>query len=656
MSIITVSKLNKSYGIEDILCDASFHINKGDRIGIVGVNGAGKSTLIKMLAGELEPESGDIFKDSGISIGYLKQQDHFPDGGTVLEEMEKLFTKQQQMEKDIAALLEEIEKKTSVQDAGLDAALDRYHELLKEFEENRGYSYKGEIRGILRSFAFGDDYLDKPVALLSGGERTRLALAALLLQEPDLLLLDEPTNHLDIGTLKWLESYLKNYKGSMAIISHDRYFLDRCVNRIFEIENKRLSVYEGNYTQYKEKKEILYEEALKHYEQTMEEIKRQEEMIRRFKEHNTEHLVKRAQSREKRLAMMDVPEKPEKLSKQLKIGFKEALVSGTDVLYAEDLSKSFGEGTEKRQLFKNVKLNIKRGDRICIVGANGIGKTTLLKMILGYLPADSGYVRLGQNVMPGYYDQEQENLDPNKTVLDELHSAYIKYDQVQLRKLLGSFLFHGDDVFKYVRDLAGGEKARLSLLKLIMSGSNLLIMDEPTNHLDIASKEVFEEALLDFPGTMIIVSHDRYLLQRIPTAIYELGQDGIDIYLGGYDYYDEKSHSLSSGKSYLDEMGKNVESEKAQTMRAEKALDKAERTRLREEEKRLAAEKRRQEKQLAAAEEAIEASEKIISELEALLCSPEIFSDPEKSADTARRLEEEKKRRDEKYEEWLLLQ
>lgn len=601
-----------------VLTDVSFNINAGDRVGVVGANGAGKSTLFKILAGELQQDDGDIYYDKSASLGYLKQRDHFPGGGTVQEEINSAASPAEKA----------------------------------RFEDRHGYSYEKGTKGILRSLAFTDDYLDKSVNTLSGGERTRLALAALLLKEPDLLLLDEPTNHLDIGTLKWLEGYLRAYRGTLVIISHDRYFLDRVVTRIFEVENRKLTAYEGNYTTYKEKKRIRYEEDLRHYEKVQEEIARQEEIIRRFKQHNTEHLVKRAQSREKRLAMMDVPDKPEYFREKLSIRFSEKLSSGTDVLYAEDLSMSFGFGENRKQLFSGVNMDIKKGDRICLVGPNGVGKTTLLKILLGEIKADSGYIRLGQNVMPGYYDQEQKLLDPEKTALDEIHSTYVKYTQEELRGMLGRLGFRGEDVFRKVKDMAGGEKAKLSLLKLMMTGANLLIMDEPTNHLDIAAKEVFEEALMDFPGTLLIVSHDRYLLQRIPTAIYELNPDGITCYLGTYDYYEQKAGSVGSGKAYLENLGKSGGSASGSAQ----ALAKEERIALRLKEKEEAAARRKFEKQLKAAEEAVSEAENRVAELENLLCQPEIFSDGEKARKTSLELQEAKEVLEEKYEIWMELQ
>lgn len=622
MSIVQAKNICKTYGIETILDDVSFLINKGDRIGVVGINGAGKSTLIKILAGEIEADGGELAIESGLTIGYLKQRDHFPDGGTVREEMAASATAEQK----------------------------------KAFEERKGYSYESGITGILRSLAFTDDYLDKPVSTLSGGERTRLALAALLLQEPDLLLLDEPTNHLDIGTLKWLEHFLKGYSGSLVIISHDRYFLDVTVNRIFEIENRRLTAYKGNYTEFKDKKQLIYDELLKHWEQEQAEIARQEEIIRRFKEHNTEHLVKRAQSREKRLAHIERLEKPTNFKEKLNIKFTTQLNSGNDVLSAENLSMSFGSGDTARRLFSGVNIDIKKGDRICIVGPNGIGKTTLLKILLGELHPDSGWVRFGVNVQPAYYDQEQQNLNMENNVLNEIHSAYIKYDQVELRSLLGRLGFHGDDVFKQVKDLAGGEKAKLSLLKLMMSGANLLIMDEPTNHMDIKAKEVIEDALMDFPGTLILVSHDRYLLSRIPTAIYELGSDGILVFPGKYEYYEQKTAALSSGRAYLNQMGSANASDKLKNEAAQKAMSKEERIAARQKEKEEAAAKRKAEKALANAETKIAETEARIGQLEAELCKSEVFSVPSKAAEVSRELEACKQQLEKYYAQWMEMQ
>ncbi len=607
MSLITASKIDKYYGITPIIEGVSFHINKGDKIGIVGANGAGKSTLLKILVGEISADEGEIYLDKNASIGYLKQMDQFPGGGTVLEEVLKNS--------------------------------ERFH--LPD-----GANPEKWAKGILNSLSFGDDYLSKNVGLLSGGERTRLALAAMLLENPDIMILDEPTNHLDIGSLKWLEQYLKNYKGTLIVISHDRYFLDKLVKRIFEIENHKLTAYEGNYSQYLEKKRVKYEQDLKHYEKQQEEIRRQEDMIRMMKGHNTEHLVKRAQSREKRLAMVDRLEKPELFNSKIKLSFKESVQTGNDVLFAEGLAKAYGS----QKLFCDVNLDIKRGERICIVGANGIGKTTLLKILLGKERADAGHFRLGQNVIPGYYDQQQEFLNKDKTVLDELHSMYIKYDQTELRALLGRFLFIGEDVFKTVGQLSGGEKARLALLELMMSGANLLIMDEPTNHLDIKAMEVIEDALLSFPGTLVIVSHDRYLLKKVPTSILELSQSGITTYLGNYDYYEEKSSSVGSAKAYMKSLGNsNMEAQTSENDAGPRLGSKE----AREADKAAAAAEKKAAKALEKLEKEIADAESEVSSLEAELCRPDIFSNPAKCQEISGKIAELKEYIEKKYEELM---
>ena len=650
MSILSAQKIYKSFGVEDVLEDVSFTVNKGDRIGVVGSNGAGKSTLFKMIVGELSPDSGELAAAKDLTAGYLRQREHFPEDRTVFETLKALG-------QENAAAKGPLSGQT----------------LAERFEEIHGYSFERAARGILTSLGFSGQAEDQIVGALSGGEKTRLALGAMLLREPDLMLLDEPTNHLDIKTLKWLENYLSGYRGTLMIISHDRYFLDKCVNRIFEIENRRLTCYEGNYSTYKEKKQLRYEIDLKHYEQQAEEIKRQEELIARYKGRGTEKLVKRAQSREKRLAQVERLEKPQMLSETLKINFSEKLASGNDVVFAEGLSFAYPGASP---LFKNVGLDIKKHDRICLVGANGIGKTTLLKIILGQLRPTAGYVRLGQNVMPGYYDQEQKSLVSDNTVLEELHRIYFKYDQTDLRKILGSFLFRGDDVFKKVSDLAGGEKARLALLKLMMSGSNLLIFDEPTNHLDIAAKEVFEDAIMHFPGTVIIVSHDRYLLQHVPTAILELTEDGIVKYPGKYDYYEEKRASLgkgrlaendaSNGSSEASEGRPGQRSGSAQNAGSAKdgtdaggaagpgpALTGADAYKAKKE---ASAAARRAAKQLENAEKAVQDAEQKIADLEAELCKPEVFGDPAKAAQTAKLLEEAKAALDDAYWRWMELQ
>ena len=615
MSILDISKLNYSIGVEDILEDVSCIVNERDRIGIVGVNGAGKSTLMKLIMGEWDSSlisAGEAYeKDSGtisfardISVAYLKQREHFVPGITVWD--------------------------------ALDSKIDP-----KEFEDKNGYSLEKGKRGILTSLGFGEDTYTQEAVSLSGGEQTRLALGAVLLKEPDLLLLDEPTNHLDIPTLQWLETRLKSYKGTLMIVSHDRYFLDKVVTKIFEIENKHLNVYNGNYSEYKERKQILYEEALKHYEQQAEEIKHEEDLIARWYGRGTEKLIKRAQSREKRLAHVERLERPQIIKDEIKLSFKQNLQTGNDVVLIDGLAFAYPDAPEDF-LISDFDAIIKKGERICITGPNGVGKTTLLKMLMGKLRPSKGRIKLGTNVVPAYYDQQQENLKPNNTVLEELYNSrgvligpdeYVsiesRYTQTDLRKMLGAMCFRGDDVFKKVGSLAGGEKARLSLLKLMMSGANVLILDEPTNHLDITSKEVFEDALLAFPGTEIIVSHDRYLIDKVATRVIEMGEK--DKPSGPVSEKTKDDAALGFG-GFI----KGSEEERQAKKRAE-------------------TEKRRNERKSAEAEAKVSALEEEKKALEEKLCLPEIFSDPEKANEVSKNLEEVKGKLEEAYEEWLEL-
>ena len=648
MIILSANRLSKLYGTDVILKDVSFHVNAGDRVGIVGRNGAGKTTLLKMLTGELSADEGEFFVSQDTRIGYLKQRDNFDGEGTVIGEIDKIFT-------DIHRLEAEIEKVTAEIQAGESGPqqiekLDRLH---MQYEQMGGYTYKSEITGVLHSMAFGPAFYDKKISSLSGGERTRLALAALLLEKPDLLLLDEPTNHLDIGTLKWLEQYLSGYKGTIMVVSHDRYFLDRIATRILEVENHKVQIYEGNYTASLSQKRLRRETQQRAYDNQQREIARQEEIIRKMKQHGTEHLAKRAASREKRLDMIDRVERPEAQQGRMKIRFKQNFPSGEDVILAQDLSKSFGYGSAKRELFQNVELDVKRGERICIVGPNGVGKTTLLRILLGEQQPTGGHLKIGHNVAFGYYDQGQLLLNESNTVLEELKESYRLYTDTEMRSILGRFLFRGDDVFLTVGSLSGGEKARLSLLKLMLSGANTLILDEPTNHLDIESKEVFEDALLEFPGTAIIVSHDRYFLQKIPTRILELNHDGFREYLGKYDYYLEKKESLGSGRQYLSEMNGENAGQRSAGAQPAAPLD-ASRQRLLNKQKE--AEERRRQRRSEKLEAEIESLEAKIADLETRMNDEKTAADYTVMQTLSEEHETLSKALEEAFEQWSALQ
>lgn len=666
MIVLSATDLTKAYGVDVILDKVSFHVNSGDRVGIVGANGAGKTTLLNILAGRDHADSGDFFVSKDMTMGYLSQKDNFSDESTILEEVHRIYGHFEEMEKEIHSLSD----KVAALAAANDIESDQYHKALKrlgdlqdKFKNDGGFSYKSEMKGILNSMAFGEEYYDKPIHTLSGGERTRLALACLLMEKPDMLLLDEPTNHLDIGMLKWLEQFLKSYRGTILLVSHDRYFLDQMATRIFDVERRKLKCYEGNYSEFAVKKRELREADIRAYSKQQDEIKRQEDIIRRFKERGTEHLAKRAASREKKLAAMDVMDRPESELGSMKIHFRQEYKSGNDVLYGEGLSKSFGFGSERKDLFSNVDFDIKKGERICIVGPNGIGKTTLLRIMMGDIKASDGYLKTGHNVTFGYYDQRQEMLDDSKTVMDEVHDSYRLYKDSEIRGILGRFLFTSDQVFIPVGSLSGGEKARLALLKLMLSGTNVLVLDEPTNHLDIDSKEVFEDALRDYPGTVIAVSHDRYFLNKIATRIFELGPAGITQYVGGYDYYEEKKASIQSGKKYVEELREEMaestdealikDLHKAQSAAGiDGSLTAAEERALKKQQQ---AERRRNERQRKELEDTIDSLEKEIKEIQEKMCKPAILSDSKTLRELQEKMDGAQEELDYVYDQWLNL-
>lgn len=655
MVILSAKDLGKTYGVDVILENISFHINEGDRVGIVGANGAGKTTLLNVLSGRMKADAGDFFVSANKTIGYLKQKDNFDRESTLIEEVNKTVGSFKEMEDEMSALSVKIaERAESCDDEeNYERLLHRYAELQEEYTAKGGFTYKSELKGVLSSMAFGPEYYDKAVRTLSGGERTRLALACLLLEKPDILFLDEPTNHLDIGTLKWLEQYLKGYKGTIVLVSHDRFFLDQTVNRIFEVEHNKLTCYEGNYSEFAEKKRALREADMRAYTKQQTEIRRQEDMIKRFKERGTEKLAKRAQSREKMLDSIQIIERPEAALGKMKIHFKQEYKSGNDVLYGEDLAKSFGFGIGKKDLFSNVSFDIKRGERICIVGPNGVGKTTLLRILMDDLSPTAGYLKIGHNVKFGYYDQEQLMLNNDATVMEEVHDSFRLYTDSEVRSILGRFLFKGEQVFLKVGALSGGEKARLALLKLMLSGANVLLLDEPTNHLDIDSKEVFEDALLEYPGTVIVVSHDRYFLNKIPTRIFELEKRGITAYLGSYNYYVEKKESIDSGKKYLEEMKKNDADSSENLKDLEKKSQVLSSSEERALKKQQEAQERRQEREKAALEKLIGELENTISETQEEMCLPKNMSDSKTLRELDEKAREMQQKLDEAYAKWL---
>lgn len=641
MSILSVKNVFKSYGVESILENISFNLEKGEKVGILGGNGAGKTTLLKLIAGDIFPDEGEITGSKDLNVGYLRQTDKLSDDFTVIEAGENVFKELIEKERELIRISEDLSRINHDGDEYKNMLVD-YERRQHEFREKGGYTYKSKVKGVLKSMAFKEEDRNKKIKFLSGGERTRLALGCLLLEEPDILLLDEPTNHLDIGTVKWLEQYISNYRGTVLLVTHDRYFLDKTINRILYIEHKKLKSYRGDYSSCAEMRKQERQISEKQYEKKQKLIAKEEDLIRRFKERGTEKLAKRAKSREKRLSAMEEVQLPSPERRTVSMAFKQTFKSGKDVLKIEGLSKSFGRDSSKTFLFKNVDMALKRGERVCILGANGIGKTTFLKLILGEMTPDQGTIQRGHNVKIAYYDQKQEFLNPDYNLIEILQDQYGLYSEGELRKFLGAFLFHGDDVFLKVKELSGGEKARLSLLKVMMSGANLLIMDEPTNHLDIESKEVFEDAMINFEGTAIIVSHDRYFLSRVPHRILELTDRGFLSFLGKYDYYEEKSKEITSGKRYLEDMrGKEAKSENSNSQE--------ERRKKKEEEAR----KRRLERENKELERKIEVLEKTKKSIEEKMCMPENSTNHSMLEGLAGELKDVTKELEKIYEKWL---
>ena len=537
--ILSCNNISKSFGTDIIIKSCSFNIEDHEKAAIVGINGAGKSTLLKIITGEEPADTGIVTLAKDKTLGYLAQQQDLQSDRSIYDEL--LSVKQYIL--DMESELRRIEAAmNSASGDELDALMNRYTNLNHEFEMNNGYAYKSEITGVLKGLGFAEEDFSLHVNTLSGGQKTRVSLGKLLLSKPDIIMLDEPTNHLDMESISWLENYLLNYNGAVLIVAHDRYFLDKIVSKVIEIDNGDCTVFSGNYTDYASKKAILRNMKLKEYLNQQRDIKHQEEVIAKLKQFNREKSIKRAESREKMLDKMEVVDKPVELNAKMNIQLEPSVVSGNDVLTVTDLTKSFDGNT----LFNNINFDIKRGERVALIGNNGTGKTTILKLINGIIQPDSGSIYLGAKVAIGYYDQEHHVLDPDKTLFQEIQDAYPDLNNTQIRNTLATFLFTDDDVFKYIRDLSGGERGRVSLAKLMLSNANLLILDEPTNHLDIVSKEILENALNSYTGTVLYVSHDRYFINATATRIIELTNQNIVNYIGNYDYYLEKRDILTT--------------------------------------------------------------------------------------------------------------
>ncbi|MDA2191557.1 ABC-F family ATP-binding cassette domain-containing protein [Bacillus cereus] len=617
MILLQVNALSKLYGAETILANIKLEVQTKDRIALVGRNGAGKSTLLKIIAGELSHDGGEIIKPKDVSIGYLAQNTGLETSLTIWDEMLTVFTHLQQMETKLRRLEQEMGKEENFSnEATYERLLADYDQLQLNYKDQGGYQYEADIRSILSGLGFPVETHQTTISTLSGGQKTRLALGKLLLTKPDLLILDEPTNHLDIETLTWLEQYLQGYPGAILIVSHDRYFLDKLVTQVYEISNKESRRFVGNYSKYLDLKSALYEQEMKRYEKQQDEIAKLEDFVQ--KNIARASTTKRAQSRRKQLDRMELLTRPLGDSKSASFHFDIEKQSGNDVLQVNDATIGYDENP----IIEHVTMRLTRGDSVALVGPNGIGKSTLLKSIVNKLPLLNGDVSCGSNVSVGYYDQEQANLTSSKRVLNELWDEYPLQPEKEIRTILGNFLFTGDDVLKPVSSLSGGQKARLALAKLMMQKSNLLILDEPTNHLDLNSKEILENALIDYPGTLLFVSHDRYFINRVTTTVVELSTEGAQEYLGDYDYYVEKKNEMIE-RAELEQQESDVPVQKVVAQEKLNYLEEKERKQL----------ERQRTRKIEELEQSIVELEEEIATLEDQLCLPEIYADYEKASE-----------------------
>ena len=631
--ILSCSNISKAFGTNEVIKHASFHIEDHEKAAIVGINGAGKSTLLKMIIGELASDEGEVVISKGKTLGYLSQHQDLSGDRTVYEEVLEVKRPLMDMEGKIRKLELDMKHATGEE---LDEMLTVYSRLNHEFELQNGYAYRSEVTGVLKGLGFTEDEFGKPVSALSGGQKTRVALGRLLLTKPDIILLDEPTNHLDMDSIAWLEGYLINYDGSVIIVAHDRYFLNRVVTKIIELDNGILSVYQGNYTEYSSKRAMIREAKMKAYLNQQQEIRHQEEVITKLKSFNREKSIRRAESREKMLDKIELLEKPAEVNDEMRIQLEPNVISGNDVLTVKDLKKSFGDNL----LFDHIGFEVKRGERVAIIGGNGTGKTTILKILNGILTPDQGEVSLGSKVHIGYYDQEHQVLHMEKTLFDELQDTYPYMNNTQIRNILAAFLFTGDDVYKRVKDLSGGERGRVSLAKLMLSEANFLILDEPTNHLDITSKEILEGALVNYTGTVLYVSHDRYFINKTATRILDLTSQTLVNYIGNYDYYLEKKDIMTGLLAPVAE-AKVVTGEDTSGIKLDWKAQKEEQAKI-----------RKRQNELKKTEEEIHKLETRDGEIDELLVKEEIFTDVPKLMELNQEKEMISKRLEELYELW----
>ena len=604
--ILAINNVSKSFGTDVILDSVSFHIEDNEKVAIIGVNGAGKSTLFKIITGELSADGGDIIIPKSKNIGYFSQNLEINSDNTIYGELLTVFEPIMIIEQQLRDLEAQM---SGLSGEALEVIMTKYSQLTHQMEEIDGYSYQSRLKGVIKGLGFSEDESIQPISELSGGQKTRVALGKLLLKRPDLLLLDEPTNHLDIGSLQWLEDYIKSYEGAVIIISHDRYFLDKTSNKVIEIENKRATIYHGSYSYYADKKIADRQAQLHRYISQQREIKKQEESIKKLKQFNREKSVKRARSKEKNLEKLERVEAPSQLPNKMRFSITPTKESGNDVLFINELSMAFGN----TKLFDNVNFDIKKGEKVALIGPNGIGKTTLFRIILDKLKQTKGSVKLGAGVVIGYYDQEQTDLNVSKSIFDEISDTYPDLSKTQIRNLLAAFVFTEDDVFKSISTLSGGEKGRVSLAKIMLSSANFLILDEPTNHLDLFSKEVLEEALKGYEGTILYISHDRYFINSTAQKIVELGKNGANIYLGNYDYYLEKTNEINADNDI-----KELETYSENKIDWKKQKEEQ-------------AEQRKKENQIKKLEDEINQTELHIEELNALLLQDDICTNSVKS-------------------------